>query len=189
MKVTLLNVRLAFPKLWEAKAVGDGDSKYYSAAFPIVPGSENAKALDDAITKVSKEKWAEKGAAILATIIDKNDIGYTKKPLRSSEGEIYSGFEDCFSVNASLREDLGRPLVLDRTKNPLTQKDGKPYAGCYVNAVVDVWAQDNSNGKRINVQLKGIQFVKDGDAFGTGGAATPDEFDDLGEGSDEPDLC
>jgi hypothetical protein len=45
--------------------------------------------------------------------------------------------------------------------------------------VVEIWAQDNNYGKRINASLKGVQFVRDGDAFAGGGAASPDEFEDL----------
>jgi hypothetical protein len=73
-----------------------------------------------------------------------------------------------------------RPLVLDSNKTPLTDEDGKPYGGCYVNASIEIWAQDNQFGKRINAQLRGIQFVKDGDAFGGGGSpASADEFEEL----------
>jgi hypothetical protein len=40
--VKVQNVRISFPNLFEAKAInGEGDPR--SAAFVIVPGSENAK--------------------------------------------------------------------------------------------------------------------------------------------------
>jgi hypothetical protein len=185
MQVTLKEVRLAFPKLWEAKAVGNGDSKYYSAAFPIDPKSENHKALTAAIEAVAKEKWGAKAAGILSTIREKGDIGYKLKPLKSAEGDVYDGFQDMYSLNASRREDKGRVLVVDRVKQPLTEQDGKPYAGCYVNAVIEVWAQDNSNGKRVNAELKAVQFVKDGDAFGSGAPVSADAFEDLGVEQEE----
>ncbi len=65
--------------------------------------------------------------------------------------------------------------------------DGKPYSGCYVNGIVDIWAQDNGFGRRLNATLKGVQFVKDGDAFSGGTAVSADAFDDLGvdESTDE----
>lgn len=190
MKVTLKNVRLAFPKLFEAKPVGQGKDQYFSAAFPIDPKSENHKALEAAIEAVAKEKWAAKAPGILATLREKGDIGYKHKPLKSGEGEVYDGFEGMFSVNASLNETKGRPLVVDRDPSIVLQaKDGRPYAGCYVNGVIDVWAQDNAYGKKINVQLKGIQFVKDGDAFGSGGAATSDDFDTIADGADAAEMC
>ena len=70
---------------------------------------------------------------------------------------------------------------------PLTAADGRPYAGCYVIANVELWAQDNNYGKRINASLRGVQFLRDGDAFSGGGAASEDEFDEV-EGSDAGDL-
>jgi len=80
-----------------------------------------------------------------------------------------------------------KPLVIDRGKQPLAETDGRPYAGCYVNASVEVWAQDNEFGRRINATLRGVQFLNDGDAFAGGAPATPDEFED--EGADESALA
>jgi hypothetical protein len=79
--------------------------------------------------------------------------------------------------------------VIDRDKSPLTAEDGKPYSGCYVNCSLELWAQDNSYGKRINAQLGGVQFFKDGDAFSGGGsAADADDFDEITEGADAESL-
>jgi len=74
-----------------------------------------------------------------------------------------------------------RPTVLNRDKTPVAEADGVLYGGCYVNALLDVWAQDNAFGKRINATLKGVQFVRDGDAFGGGAPASADDFPDESE--------
>jgi hypothetical protein len=37
--------------------------------------------------------------------------------------------------------------------------------------------------------LSGVQFNRDGDAFTGGGAASEDDFDDLGEGADADELA
>jgi hypothetical protein len=78
--------------------------------------------------------------------------------------------------------------VLHSDKTPLTEADGKPYAGCYVNASIELWAQDNNYGKRVNASLGGVQFARDGDAFAGGGAASEDEFDDLTAGANADEL-
>ena len=85
------------------------------------------------------------------------------------------------TIKASTKK---RPVVIDRDKTPLVEDDGKPYAGCYVNAIIRLWAQDNSYGKRINASLEGVQFHKDGEPFGAGGVSV-DEFDDF-EDEDAP---
>jgi hypothetical protein len=40
----------------------------------------------------------------------------------------------------------------------------------------------------VNASLRGVQFLRDGDAFAGGGAASDDEFDDVSEGATADDL-
>ncbi|SDH41842.1 ssDNA-binding protein [Propionivibrio dicarboxylicus] len=188
MKITLTSVRGAFLNLFEAKTVGGEGEPRHSGAFVIVPGSENAKKLAAGLTAVAKDKWAGKADGILKDLKGKGRVCYREEPL-SKDGEVYDGFEGMHSLNAS---NKARPLVIDRDKSPLTAADGKPYSGCYMNVSLELWAQDNQYGKRINATLKGVQFVKDGDAFGGGAPASPDEFDDLGveeEEGETADIC
>ena len=83
-----------------------------------------------------------------------------------------------------------RPLVIDKDRTKiLDESTGRPYGGCYVNANIEIYAQDNGFGKRINASLKGVQFFRDGDAFSGGAPASEDDFDDLsdtGDGSAAP---
>ena len=185
MKVKLTNVRLAFPALFEPKAVNAGDDPRFSAAFPIDPTSENAKALSSAVAAVAKEKWGAKADAILAELKSKGRVAYKESAL-SKDGEVYDGFEGMHTFNATNKV---RPLVIDSNKTPLTAADGKPYAGCYVDVIVEFWAQDNSYGKRVNATLSGVQFRADGDAFSGGRPASTDEFDDLAQGSEAEALA
>lgn len=185
MKVQLKNVRLAFPNLFEAKGVGDGGDVRFSAAAVIEPGSANAKALAGAVKAVAEEKWKDKAGAILADLQKKERVCYKESPL-AKDGVIYDGFEGMHALNASNKV---RPTVIDRDKTPLVAEDGRPYGGCYVNMIVDVWAQDNQYGKRINASLTGVQFVEDGDAFGGGGVASADDFDTIEEAPSEEALA
>lgn len=177
MKVVLKqSVRGAFLNMFEAKTVGGEGEPRYSGAFPIEPGSENAKALAAALVAVAKDKWGAKGDAILKELKAKGRVCYKEEAL-SKDGEVYDGFEGMHSLNAS---NKARPLVVDRDKTPLTAADGKPYSGSYMYLSLELWAQDNQYGKRINATLKGVQFHKDGDAFGGGAPASADDFEDLG---------
>lgn len=172
MKVKLENVRLAFPSLFEAKTVNGEGSPAFSASFLMAPNHPGVRALNAAIEQVAKDKWGAKADAVLKTLRASDKVC-----LRNGDSKAeYSGFEGQMFVAA---RNATRPLVIDRDKSILAQSDGKPYAGCYVNASIDVWAQDNNYGKRINASLGGIQFLKDGEAFAGGGAASADEFDDL----------
>ena len=90
----------------------------------------------------------------------------------------------CFGCHMSFLDiderllDLVELVEFDRS--PLTETDGRPYSGCYVVAIVELWAQDNSWGKRVNATLKGVQFFADGEAFSGGTPASAGDFDDLG---------
>ena len=135
---------------------------------------------------VAVAKWGSKGEKILAKLIDDKRVCLKDGNKNTNkEGDIYDGFEDMSYVSANNDQ---KPLLLDRDKTELSRADGKPYAGCYVNVSLDIWAQDNSYGQRINASLRGVQFVKDGDAFAGGTPVSDSEFDDLGDGADADDV-
>lgn len=184
MIVKLTNVRLAFPQLFEAKAVnGEGEPRF-GAAFIIEPGSANAKALAEALKAVATEKWGAKGAGTLADLQSKGKVCYQERPKTNASGEIYDGFDGKYHVNASTTQ---RPQVIDRDTTPLTAADGRPYGGCFVDASLDIWPQDNSWGKRVNAKLRWVQFRADGAGFSGSPAVSQDEFEAI-EGADAADL-
>ena len=78
-----------------------------------------------------------------------------------------------------------RPPVVDKDLSPITAEDDVIYAGCYVNATVRIWAQDNQFGKRVNFALRAVQFAKDGEAFGQAPVNAEEEFDDISDEEDE----
>lgn len=181
-EVRLENVRVAFFQGFEPKQVNGEGEPAYSSSFLFAKDSPNVKRVNAAVDAVAKEKWADKAPALLKQLRSADKTCLHDGDLKTD----YEGFPDNFFVSSRAKS---RPLILDRDKTPLTQEDGRPYSGCFVNAVIDVWAQDNKFGKRVNATLKGIQFVKDGDAFSASAPATPDAFDDLGEGADSSDLA
>jgi hypothetical protein len=97
--------------------------------------------------------------------------------LRDGDEVEYDGYAGHMTLKASTKK---RPLVVNKDKTPLTEQDGVVYSGCYVNGIIDLWAQNNQFGKRINATLLGVQFASDGEAFSSGGSsASVDDFDDL----------
>jgi hypothetical protein len=167
----LRNVRLAFPSLFEPSSYGEGEPAY-SATLIMDP--QQAEVVDKALAAVAREKWGAKGDAQLKAL-----RATGKVCLRDGdEKPDYDGFAGMMFVAARSKT---RPTVVDGQRQPITERDGRIYAGCYVNASVEVWAQDNAYGKRVNATLRGIQFVRDGEAFGGGRPAAADEFDELEE--------
>lgn len=163
-KILLSNVRLSFPSLFQ-RATFNGEETKFEATFLLNKDDHKdlIKKIDAGIRE--KIKVDLKGAK----------VGADKLCMKDGDEAGYDGYEDCMSVKAS---NKNRPLVVDRAKNPLTEEDGVVYSGCYVNATIELWAQNNAYGKRINANLLAIQFVKDGESFGVGGTkGSVDDFD------------
>lgn len=182
MKLKLTNVRLAFPSLFEAKTVNGEGKPAFSASLLIDPADPQVKAINAAIDATAREKWGAKTDAMLKQMRAADKVCLHDGDLKAS----YDGFPGMLFISA--RNPM-RPTVLDRDRTPLVEADGKPYAGCYVNAVLELWAQDNKFGKRVNATLMGVQFAGDGDAFTGGGVADADDFDDVSSGADADALA
>lgn len=179
MKIKLNNVRLSFPALFKAEAFKPGDDPRYKATFLIPAGSALAKEVEAAAVAALEEKFPKKGAAIYKQIFGNNN----KCNVQDGNTSEYDGYADMIAVSAKSKT---RPLVIDTDKTPLAEDDGKPYAGCYVNAIIEFFGYDNS-GKGVSATLKGVQFLRDGDAFSGSAPASEDDFDDLSNGADDND--
>lgn len=163
--VTIRNVRLSYPNLFEAKAflkngVAEGKPAH-SASFLLdkVANKADIDALTKAAVFTKQEKWQGK------------QVNLTGKSIRDgSEKEATDGYGPNVVFIAARHVpkpgDNWHKCVVDEKLNPVTAEDGKFYAGCYVNATVKAWAQDNGFGKRINWQLVNIQYVRKGEPFG-----------------------
>ncbi|EDW0701062.1 DUF2815 family protein [Salmonella enterica subsp. enterica] len=181
MKVKLNNVRNAFCHVHEATDFeGDGDFKFRDT-FLIPKNSELDKQIWADVRKVAKDAWGDKYEKILESIKHiPNRAGYRDGDTKPE----YEGYEGHMFLTASNKV---RPLVIDRDRSPLVAADGRPYSGCFVNAVVTVYAYDYM-GKGIGFSLGGVQFLRDGDAFTGGQPVSVDAFDDISEGADADSL-
>jgi hypothetical protein len=183
MKILLRDVRLAFPNLWKATAPKGGGEMAFSASFLLAPTHKQIKELETAMKALAKEKWGAKGDAVYKAMESSDKLCLHDGDAKAE----YEGFEGNKFVSSRSKV---RPSVFDGQRAELTEADGKPYSGCFVNASIELWAQDNSYGKRINAQLRGVQFLRDGDAFAGGGkAADADEFDEIGVPDSDDDLA
>ena len=62
----------------------------------------------------------------------------------------------------------GRNIV-NKDLSPLSEEEGVIYPGCQCVFKVQLWAQDNKWGQRINATLMAVQFSKDDEPYGAGG--------------------
>lgn len=174
MNLKLQNVRLSFPALFIPKSFDDTQEPKYSAVFLLDEdkNSDDIANIRAAIDVVLLEKYTS----------PKNIPKGVKKCLRNGEEKPdtdgYGPGIVFLSANSAKRVP-----VVDRDLTPLTDDSGKPYAGCYVNASIRLWVQDNKWGKRVNAQLRAVQFVQDGEAFGEKPVDVEEVFDAV-EGDD-----
>lgn len=187
-QVRLNNVRLSFPDLFDAKQFdGQGPFKY-RATFLFPKESENYKRLLAAQEAVLKETFKDKWQDVLK----KANADPKLRFIGDGNDKDYDGYADMMFVMASRAQEKGRPAVYDRNPgskdqpNFLVATDGKVYAGCYVNAIINLWSQDNKYGKTVRANLLSVQLHKDGDAFTPGSSvASADEFEDVSDTGDE----
>lgn len=167
------NVRLSYPNLWKAKAMEQGQEPKFSAAF-ILDKKLDAKqiaAIQAAMKVVAEEKWGagKVPKGVKYCLRDGGEQG-------RADTDGYGPDKMFFNANS-----VKRIPVVDRNLAPLDEQSGKPYAGCFVNVSIKLWAQDNQYGKRVNAQLRAVQFVKDGPAFGEAPVDVSKEFTELPE--------
>lgn len=183
-RIQLRNVRLSFPHIFTPQAGspredGSPGSPRYNASFLIdvstKEGQANEKKILEAIEAVKKEKWGN----------NQPKLKSEKLCFRDGDLEDYDGYAGHWYLSAAKPGEKKAPVAIDRGRRPVTEADGLLYAGCYVNAIVTIWAQDSKEyGKRINAALEGVQFFAHGDAFGDAGISE-DEFDEFEDEDDE----
>lgn len=163
----------------------------WGSTFLVPQGSAIAKQVDALIVEVATAKWGAKAKKILDDVLtDKKATAWI-----SGDKKEYDGYAGMMALTAYRYEDKGRPIVMDNDTTPIYKTDGslyegkggRIYSGCYVRAKVDFYAQDNSNGKGIRAELKVVQRLKNGDAFGGGTPPSADGFEAIEEGADAAD--
>jgi len=164
-KLKLQNVRLSFPAIFK-KAVFNGVETKYEATFLMPKGSAQHKQTQEAIDAFIAEKFQ-----------GKTPKGLKITAFTDGDEKDYDGYEGMMALKGGSTKRL---LVIDKDKTPLTEEDGKIYAGCYVNAILEFWYSDHPlGGKQILGNLLGVQFAKDGESFGDSTGASLDDFDEL----------
>lgn len=200
MKVVLKKVRIAFcQSLLVPEQYQNKGPFRHSSNFLIVPGSENDKAVWNAIHSAAAAVFDKRAAAQVEALKgNSNKFCYMNGDIKD-----YDGYAGNFYLAAHRKAEDGAPLLMDRDKSKLIRwdgnkdvpildadgrlqwapgKEGRIYAGCYVNASVDIYAQSGENSG-IRCSLVAVQFDSDGDSFSGATKSTGDEFEDLGDGS------
>lgn len=184
-RILVKDVRQSFMCYWKPEPFPNGNdpTPYYSGTYLLPLDHPQLVALNKIIDDLAKEKWpgtvknsqgivVPKWKGILAAIKAKG-----KCFLRDGDTKPeYDGFPGMMFISA--RSKI-RPNYFDWQKMPISEDSGILYSGCYVNVSIECFAYTRGNNG-IGARLRGVQFLRKGDAFGGGGpAAGEEEFDEI----------
>jgi hypothetical protein len=187
-RIKLSNVRITFPKIFkgqEEQFNNKGDP-YYSASFLMEPNHPDLPALKAAIMAAATVKYGAKAGDMLKEFQIKDKLPVHDGALKASKpyGAAYQGMMyvsarnnartnpapsvfDCFIDTAT-----GKTRVIETPADPHA-----PYSGCYVNAILNVFAYSKDGGQGVGASIVGVQFAKDGERLAGGETASADDFE------------
>lgn len=173
-------VRASYPHLAEPFSSDDGKGKFgIVAMLPKETHREAAKLVSDFI----KDLLAEK----------KERVSTDKRFFRDGNDTDKEEYQDHWVISAN---ESRRPSVRHRSgaKMEKDEIEESIYGGCWVNVLIRPWFQDGQRvgkgyGKRVNAGLVGVQYVKEGEAFGDGRIDDEDAWDSVeDEGGFDDDM-
>lgn len=185
--VTLKNVRLSFPHLFTPTSSIEDGPKKYRATFLIDPntpdGKANLKVLNAALDKAALGVWKTKEKADkIRAKLDSDRSGLRDgDDATNKEGDVYAGYEGMMFIGATNGK---KPKVLRRDKTIIDSSEAAEiYGGCYVNAVISVWAtnQEKHGGNGMFATLEIVQYARKGEPFGAAELDEDDFLEDMGE--------
>ena len=170
------NARVSFPDIFEVSNV-DGDKGNYGATLLLTKEqhADVIKELNGAIEGIIKTNL--KGAKVPAE----------KRCLKDGNNSTRAEYEGYFTVSA--RND-NKPIVFKPNSNDKAEnmEESKIYSGCYVDAKISLWPQNNKYGKRVNAQLIALRYAGEGEAFSAGHVSedvAAEGFEVSGESTEE----
>ena len=179
MRFILNNVRVAFPVIWTPEPFPDGKdpTPYFSLTGIMAPDHPQLPELRKAIESCAQEKFGTNWKAVLAAAERLGKVCLRDGDLKPD----LEGYPGNFTI--SMRGKV-RPTIVGKNKEILVEADGKPYSGCYVNLIFDLFAYTTS-AKGVAAGLKGVQFRADGDAFSGSAPASVDDFENMADTGDD----
>ena len=151
-RIKIVGARASYPHLVNPRAVQAGDTPKYGCAFILQKGNP-------AIAEILQADAAEKGARWGA------NVPPTAKSVPMYDGDMdpkYNTIPDnhgAMILNCSSKDAV--PIIDTTGSTPMDP--ASIYAGCYVNAFVDVYSYDAGMSKGCAFGLVAIQFVQNGD--------------------------
>jgi len=172
--IFLSNARLSFPQLVEPRSSVENGVKKYSVDLLMPMDHPGVKAFGAEYSKIAQEKWKEHAQAVMSIIQGDRKLrcfGNGNEKLNGKTFKPYDGYAGNFYISAN-KDQMPQMIQADGSAVEATNTMAyqalarKLYGGCYVNAAVRPWPQDNKHGRAIRCELIAVQFAGDGEPFG-----------------------
>ena len=185
-KIMLRNVRLSYEHIFKPTSFEEGGEPKYSATFIIPKDHPDLPAVKRAFFEAGQESFASEfvkaGSWPRGFTCSLKDADTATDSLGEVLAEKNSAYVGCYILEANSSK---RPVVINRNKAAVAEEDGIIYSGCYVNASLAAAGYTFGKVKKgVKAYLNGVQFVKDGERFGSDALS---DFDAL-DGEDD-DFC
>lgn len=183
--------------LFQPTAFKPTDTPAFAFSLIADPTKPRLAAQIEEIKALEKEEFkkaymASKGAKEASFEGVWNALAWDDKVIRDGDLKAaYDGFEGNVFISARATPPRqAAPLILAKDATKLSEgMPGAPYGGCYVNAQIEIWGQYGTH-KGARATILGVQFARDGDAFGGGKPADPEAFSNLADqGEDDDELA
>lgn len=176
--ILLSNVRLSFPHLAEPQkqTTPKGERISYNCEFILTPNNPGWVAFHQAVGKMALDKWGANAQNVINMCQQDRKqrcYGQGEEKINSKTFAPYDGYPGHYYISAGsprqpqIIDPSGKQVPPENTM-AVQQMARKLYGGCYVNAAVKPWLQENEHGRAIRCDLVAVQFFADGDAFGEG---------------------
>jgi hypothetical protein len=176
MEPFVIHARVSFPHILQPHAATPSSPLKYSADLLLPVGSPDQQKVEAAAQQCAVEAFKENAMSLLA--VAQNDrmlrsYGPGESKVSTKTGQPLVGYPGMFyvSVSALLQPSLVKPngdAVDPNNALEMNQVAGQIYGGCWVNALIKPWAQNNQHGRTIRWDFLAVQFAKDDEPFGEG---------------------
>ena len=176
-----VTARVSFPNIIDpqSKLNDKGEAQVSYNADLIFPKDDAGFAkFMQAYALLAQDKWKENAQAAMQRIQSDRKTrcyGDGSEKVSAKTFQIHPGYAGNLFISA---RSPRQPQIIDIDGKPVDPTNtmhlravaAKIYGGCYVNAVIKPWLQQNTAGIGCRCDLIAIQFKADGEAFGAGAA-------------------
>lgn len=161
----------SFPDLFRVGTY-QGAPTNYSAQLLLQKDSPQLAQLQKAVNDFATQQWSDAAKTALAKQERSNSKVFRDGDSvdgQTAEGNFKPGWAGHVRIKASTKQ---APNVIDPAMRVLDESAGLPFAGCSVNAQIEVYSFKDK--KELGFRLLAIQHVAEGPRLSGGSSSAPD---------------